>query len=572
MRRFTIATCEFVHPDDREPHAAAYAGAVAGQEHSCTCRYLTETHGDRWVVVTFTPLTNGDGQPVRIRSQVRDIHNEYVARRQQHESESRFHAFMNNSPFTAYMKNQDGQYVYVNSTFERVFDVDGTWLTGRTVSEWMGPEVAERVERNDRKVLDANRPEEFIDTVPGRDGTPQTWFSLRFPFTALSGQRFVGGVSLDVTERVNHDLERMRLAAIVETSQDSIYSTDLTGRIISWNPAAELLYGYTVDEMLGVRMEILVPEAEREDLPRLRALVARGERIDQYETRRVTRVGRVIDVALTFSPIRNSDGSIIGASTITRDITERKRLLEERRQLYDELQEEVNRAAEIQAHLLPRFVPHLPGFKFAAICLPAREMGGDFFDWASDSDTASLSLGDVTGKGMSAALLMATARAALRSVADLPIAEAMTAVNRALIPDLSQSDSFVTLFHAAMQKNGQLTYADAGHGLAMIVWRDGTVEPLQQRKLPIGILPDTEYEESVTWLEPGDMLVVYSDGLPDSRTDLDLYDFANVAAQIAGEKDVNRILDRLVTLAQTGGARNDDMTLIVVRREEEDDL
>lgn len=337
----------------------------------------------------------------------------------------------------------------------------------------------------------------------------------------------------------------------------------------SWNPAAERLYQYTASEMIGQSLIKLLPPNAPNDIRELGKRVSRGEIIERHETRRRAKYGRILDVALTISPIRDSDGNITGASTIARDITERKRLIEERDRLYAELQDELARTAEIQAHLLPRDAPNLSGFAFAAVCLPAREVGGDFFDWNDGRNGVRLSLGDVTGKGMPAALLMATARAALRSVADAPVDQAITAVNRALGPDLEQSDAFVTLFHAELEANGMLTYIDAGHGMAMIMRRNGIVVPLQQRSLPIGILRDAHYTSSNIQLEPGDTLVIYSDGFPDARPDLCLNDPMAVAAQCMGEQDTHQLLQRLVTLAKGNGPRPDDLTLVCVRRHEE---
>jgi serine phosphatase RsbU (regulator of sigma subunit) len=178
-----------------------------------------------------------------------------------------------------------------------------------------------------------------------------------------------------------------------------------------------------------------------------------------------------------------------------------------------------------------------------------------------------ISLGDVMGKGLPASLLTATARAALRSLADVPLPAAIDTVNRALIPDLVQSDSFITLFHVSLDPaTGMLTYVDAGHGMAFLRRADGAVEPLRQRGVPLGVLPDAAYLAEKTRLDPGDTLVLYSDGLPDARPDLRL-DPVGVATRIAGITSVQAMLDRLVALATEAETRPDDLTLVVVRRE-----
>ncbi len=561
----------FVHPSDREELLQAYERAFEERAFAAlVCRCITKSGDARWVEVTFQPLVNELGHWLGTQSRVRDVHEEYIAKLQLQESQQRFDVFMNASPFTAYMKDEQGRYVYVNARFEQAFGVEASWICGRTIREWKGDEAADRVERNDRLVLETNRTEDFIDTIADDDGEERTWYSVRFPILDLTGNRYVAGVSMDITERRKEEMERRRLAAIVHTSMDPIYSTTPEGYLTSWNPAAERFYGYSAEEMIGQRIELLVPDDEMDNLRELRKQVVSGDQVSGFETRRKTRDGRILDVSLTLSVIRDENGEVVGASTITRDITERKRLLAERQRLYAELREEVNRAAEIQAHLLPRDVPNLPGFEFAAICLPARDVGGDFFDWSGSRDRVRLTLGDVTGKGMPAALLMATARASIRSVDEVPVARALTTVNRALSQDLEQSDAFVTLFHAELASDGRVQFTDAGHGMAFILRSSGDVDILQQRSVPIGIMPETNYLESQTTMDPGDILVVYSDGLPDARPDLSLDDPRQVAAQCGNEGNIHQTLDRLVRLSSGQGPRPDDLTLVLVRRQDND--
>ncbi|MBI5668135.1 MAG: PAS domain S-box protein [Chloroflexi bacterium] len=118
--------------------------------------------------------------------------------------------------------------------------------------------------------------------------------------------------------------ERMLLAAIVECSDDTIFSKTLDGIILSWNTGAERMYGYSAHEIVGRPVNTLVPPDYPDDVPMLMARIRRGERIDHYETRRCRKDGRVIDVSLSISPVRDHTGKIVAAATIARDITERK--------------------------------------------------------------------------------------------------------------------------------------------------------------------------------------------------------------------------------------------------------
>ena len=130
----------------------------------------------------------------------------------------------------------------------------------------------------------------------------------------------------DVTERHLAEITSRRLAAIVASSDDAIIGKDLNSIITSWNFGAERIFGYTADEMIGTSIMRLIPpdrqEEEREILSRIR----RGERFDHFETIRLAKDGRQLNVSITVSPIKDSTGHVVGASKVARDITERKKI------------------------------------------------------------------------------------------------------------------------------------------------------------------------------------------------------------------------------------------------------
>jgi PAS domain S-box-containing protein len=131
------------------------------------------------------------------------------------------------------------------------------------------------------------------------------------------------GVNTDITERKLSEVARARLAAIVENSQDAIFSIDLSGTIASWNRGAENLYGYSAAEILGQSVWVVTPNSEFQEARAILGRIARGEAVENYETRRRRKDGEEIHVSLTVSPIRNDRGEIIGASKIARDISAR---------------------------------------------------------------------------------------------------------------------------------------------------------------------------------------------------------------------------------------------------------
>jgi PAS domain S-box-containing protein len=137
----------------------------------------------------------------------------------------------------------------------------------------------------------------------------------------------------DVTEARRAAEARLHLAAIVNSSDDAIIGKDLDGIVRSWNPAAERLYGYTAEEIVGQPLARLVPPEHPDELPTLMARLRRGERIEHYETERVRKDGSRVAVSLTISPIRDAEGRVVGASKIARDVTEVRRAAETRRLL-----------------------------------------------------------------------------------------------------------------------------------------------------------------------------------------------------------------------------------------------
>ncbi|MGA2225932.1 MAG: PAS domain S-box protein, partial [Syntrophobacteraceae bacterium] len=135
-------------------------------------------------------------------------------------------------------------------------------------------------------------------------------------------------VARDITERMRMEADKSRLAAIVESSDDAIIGKTLDGEIITWNRAAEEIYGYTAEEIIGQSISVMAPNDSPDDVPAILQKISRGEEVKQYDALRRRKDGRNIHVSLTVSAIRDASGKILGASTIARDITERKQMEE----------------------------------------------------------------------------------------------------------------------------------------------------------------------------------------------------------------------------------------------------
>ena len=148
-------------------------------------------------------------------------------------------------------------------------------------------------------------------------------------------------IMFDVTERLASEQTALRLAAIVESSDDAILSKDLDGTITSWNAAAERLFGYSVEDVVGRPITLLVPRGRREEEAAILARIRAGERTEHYETLRRRKDGSLVEVSWSVSPLKDSGGRIVGASTIVRDITEQRRVQERQELLLHEMNHRV---------------------------------------------------------------------------------------------------------------------------------------------------------------------------------------------------------------------------------------
>jgi serine phosphatase RsbU (regulator of sigma subunit)/pSer/pThr/pTyr-binding forkhead associated (FHA) protein len=256
---------------------------------------------------------------------------------------------------------------------------------------------------------------------------------------------------------------------------------------------------------------------------------------------------------------------------------ENTRLLEEHLE-QERFERELQLAREIQQRFQPSAPPAVPGYELQGISFPSYQIGGDYYDFIQCGDgRLVVALGDVSGKGTSAALLMSSLHAAVHAqVASCrPITETVGAVNRYLA-DNTPANRFVTLFYAELDPlTGSLSFINAGHNPPIIAHGGGALEQLAAGGLPLGIVPDFDYREGRTQLRPGDVLVAYSDGVTESQSPSG-EEFGTVRLQEVVARNLNRsaagIRDKieaaLSTFAQ-GTPAGDDITLLIVKRETE---
>src|SRR5215218_4724221 len=239
----------------------------------------------------------------------------------------------------------------------------------------------------------------------------------------------------------------------------------------------------------------------------------------------------------------------------------------------ERIEQELRVARSIQQTALPKEVPEQEGWQISPFYQPAREVGGDFYDFHLLSEgRLGLAVGDATGKGVPAALVMSTTCGMLRLAAQSysSPSEILYRVNEALFPNIPPN-MFVTCFYAVLDpKSGSLTCANAGHDMPYL-HRNGEAEELRATGMPLGLMPEMEYEEKETILEAGDSAVLYSDGLVEAHApEGEMFGFPRLRALIAEHAEEERplgdfLLEELYSFVGEGWEQEDDITLLTLR-------
>ncbi len=241
----------------------------------------------------------------------------------------------------------------------------------------------------------------------------------------------------------------------------------------------------------------------------------------------------------------------------------------------ERIEQELRVARIIQHTLLPKDLPALPGWQLAAYYQAAREVGGDFYDFLSFEDgRLGIVIGDVTDKGIPAALMMASTRSVLRAVAQRLIKPGVVLerVNDSLCPD-TPPNMFVTCLYAVLDpSSGRLQYANAGHDLPY--WRHSRgVSELRATGMPLGLMPGMKYEEKEITLAPGDSVLFYSDGIVEAhnvqRMMFGFPRLMKLVGEHAGDMDLKDfLLEQLAAFTGPDWEQEDDVTLVTLQRSE----
>jgi PAS domain S-box-containing protein len=347
---------ELTHPDDRADEDRLLKRLLERRltSYAVEKRYLRPSGGEVWVRTTSSLALDRQGRAMYRISMVEDISLRKHAEEAVRDSEARKSAMLESALDCVISMDELGRIIEFNPAAERAFGHTRLQALGKTVAELIIPERLRAAHKAGLEQLVTVGAERVLGRrmeMPAlrADGTE---FPIEISITAtrLQGRAVVFTAFLrDITDRLRWEAGMAHLAAIVESSDDTIISKDLEGRIKTFNPGAERLFGYRADEVIGKSIRMLVPEERQAEEDQILEKVRTGEVLEHYETVRVTKDGRRIDVSLTVSPIRDASGRVVGASKIARDISARKKVEAELSSYRQDLERQVQaRTSELE--------------------------------------------------------------------------------------------------------------------------------------------------------------------------------------------------------------------------------
>lgn len=257
-------------------------------------------------------------------------------------------AIVEGSPDAIYSRSLDGTVLTWNTGAERMFGYTAAEMVGRPISMIVAKEFAHESQRNTDALLRGESVPPFEASRRAKDGHEVRVQVSVSPIRDASGRtRAIAAIMRDITEQDRADALREQLAAIVDSSDDAIFSIDLSGVIRTWNPGAERMLGYSAAEAIGRATDFLIPEDRAHEIGQRRAVTFSGRQAESHETVRLAKDGRRVDVSVSASPMRDGAGKTTGVALIYRNIIERKRAQHEleKRTALSQLMESLARAA-----------------------------------------------------------------------------------------------------------------------------------------------------------------------------------------------------------------------------------
>jgi PAS domain S-box-containing protein len=504
----------------------------------------------------------------------RDISERRRAEEELYIQKTYFERLFNSAPEAIVLHDSNDIVVDVNDEFTKIFGYSHDEAVGRPINELVAPEefidhasmLSQKVTHGERVEADSKRRR--------KDGTLFDVWILGAPIIHDGNQIGVYAIYRDITERKKAEeevyIQKTYLERLFNSAPEAIVLHDNNDVIVNVNDEFTEMFGYSREEAIGKPINQLVaPEEFWDEALLFSQKVVRGERVEA-DTKRRRKDGTLLDVWILGAPIVHG-GKQMGVYAIYRDITERKKAEETRIRL----REEARMARNIQMNLLPKSNPDLLGYDIAGKNIPALNVGGDYYDFIYlDEHRLAIGLGDVSGKGLPASLVMTNLQGTIRGQTffDADPKECLERANKLLFRS-TDSRTFVSLFYAVLDtQKHTLCYANAGHKMPIFLTGNGKLVPLRTRGIALGMKDDVSYIEEEIYVNPGDRLLIYSDGISEAMNPR-MEEFGDDAlgeiVQRSSDDTASALIDRIISAVRmhVGDApQGDDMTIVLLKR------
>ncbi|HWO99999.1 MAG TPA: PAS domain S-box protein [Methylococcus sp.] len=486
------------------------------------CRKNGETY---WALESITPIRDAAGAITHYLVIQQDITEQKRDKEALAESEERFRQVAEMAGEWLWEQDPEGRYLYSSGAVRNILGFEPEEVLGKHYLDLLTPGDREHWMTTLSAAGSVEKPFfRLINRYRHKDGHEVYTESTGAPIFDEHGRLVKWrGVDHDITARKTYEDElRVRNRAI-ESASVGINIADARAPglpNIYVNPALSRITGYSREELMHHSMRMLQgPDTDPEAIEKIRGAIRAGQPCE-VTLKNYRKDGTLFWNELLISPVRDEEGVVTHYIGIQTDVTERRRAEEERHQL------EI--AKQIQLSLLPKEPLRLPTAEIAGLCVPATHVGGDYFDYFACADLVDIVIADVSGHSVGAALIMTEARSALRTEARRTlnvtggnggVGEILSDLNEMLYEDLSGADLFITMFYVRYDCSTRtLSYANAGHGFALLL-RNGeqSCVPLDADGLVLGVRKGIAFEEKSLKLNPGDWVLLYTDGVVEAQ-------------------------------------------------------
>jgi sigma-B regulation protein RsbU (phosphoserine phosphatase) len=520
-----------------------------------------------------------------VLSTIVDITQRKEAEQALRESEERFRQMAEMTGEWLWEQDPRGYYIYSSTAVSQILGFSQDEVIGKHYTEFLTPQ-----DQAEQQFYSASHQPFYALTNHYRhkDGHPVLTESTGLPIINAEGKLLKWrGVDRDITVRKHFQdaliESEKRTRLIIESSLSAIVIMDSYGLITDWNHQAEKMFGWSRNEAIGQRLaDLIIPlrfrNAHRQGLQHF-LHTGIGPLLNQLiEHVAMRRDGSEFPVELSIAPLKLGNAYIF--SGFIHEITARKAAEQKIRQAEVNLaiaQSEIKIAQRIQASLSPSAPIRTDHFEVTGYCLPADQVGGDYFDYFfRNQNQLDMIIADVSGHSIGPALFMVETRSAIRTQANRlgTPSETLALLNDFLFEDLDNADYFITLFYLQYDiTNQQLSFANAGHPPPLLLSPfQSECRQLDADGMILGVRKNVIFEEKTTTISNGDLILLYTDGLTEAENpDGDFFGVERVSelfvqyAHHSPEKIIDALLKHLKQFCQSESFK-DDITLMIFKR------